>query len=118
MINSLGNIEHWQLIFKCVEGVEATASKMISPKSELRELDNIHIEEHIRGMADDEVKRLSLKQFFVNEYYPAIIHTGSKMVVLEKTVEALIEREVLSEHDRDIVKAVVKAVPEWFTRAT
>jgi len=118
MINSLGNIEHWQLIFKCVEGLEATASKMISPKSKLRELDNIQIEEHIRGMADDEVKRLSLKQFFVNEYYPAIIHTGSKIVVLEKTVEALIEREVLSEHDRDIVKAVVKAVPEWFARAT
>jgi len=68
-------------------------------------------------MADDEVKRLRLKQFFVNEYYPAIIHTGSKMVVLGKTVESLIEREALSEYDRDIVKAVVKAVPEWFTSA-
>ena len=117
MINSLGNVEHWQLIFRCVEGLEATASKMVSPKSELRELDKIQIEEHIKGMADDEVKRLRLKQFFVNEYYPAIIHTGSKMVVLGKTVESLIEREALSEYDRDIVKAVVKAVPEWFTSA-
>jgi hypothetical protein len=117
MINSLGNVEHWQLIFRCVEGLEATASKMVSPKSELRELDKIHIEKHIKSMADDEVKRLRLKQFFVNEYYPAIIHTGSKMVVLAKTVDSLIEREALSEHDRDIVKAAVKAVPEWFTSA-
>ena len=39
------------------------------------------------------------------------------MVVLGKTVDSLIEREALSEHDRDIVKAVVKAVPEWFTNA-
>jgi hypothetical protein len=66
-------------------------------------------------MADDPVKRFRLKYFFVNEYYPAIIHTAGKMVVLEKTVEALIAREALSEHDRDIVKAVIKALPEWFT---
>jgi hypothetical protein len=68
-------------------------------------------------MADDEVKRFRLKQFFVNEYYPAIIHTAGKMVVLDKTVEALIAREAFSEHDRDIVSAVIKAVPEWFTSA-
>ena len=117
MINSLGNIEHWQLIFKCVEGLAVTANKMTPPKSELRELDKIQLEKHIRGMADDEVKQLRLKQFFVNEYYPAIIHTGSKMVVLEKTIDSLIKRKALSEHDRDIVKAVKKAVPEWFSSA-
>lgn len=117
MINSLGNIEHWQLIFKCVEDLEATAKKMSSPKSKLHELEKAQIEKHIKGMADDEIKRFRLKQFFVNEYYPAIIHTGGKMVVLEKTVEALIAREALSEHDRDIVKFVLEAVPEWFTSA-
>jgi hypothetical protein len=51
----------------------------------------------------------------VNDYYPAIIHTTGKMIVLEKTVESLIARGALRELDRDIVKAVTKAVPEWFT---
>jgi hypothetical protein len=36
------------------------------------------------------------------------------MVVLEKTVEALIARGALSEHDREIVRAVVEYAPEWF----
>jgi len=117
MINSLGNVEHWQLTFKCVEGLKATAKRMGSPKSELHDLEKAQIEEQIKAMADHEVKRLRLRQFFVNEYYPAIIHTAGKMVVLERTVEALIAREVLNEHDREIVRAVVEAAPEWFTRA-
>jgi fructose-1,6-bisphosphatase/sedoheptulose 1,7-bisphosphatase-like protein len=117
MINSLGNIEHWQLQFRCVEGFEVTSRLMISPKTDLRELDNDTMEAHIRSMADDEVKRLRLKQFFVNEYYPAIIHSGGKMLVLEKTIESLIAREALSAYDRDIVSCVVKALPEWFTSA-
>jgi len=117
MINSLGTVEHWQLTFKCVEGLKATAKRMGSPKSELRDLENAQIEEQIKAMANDEVKRFRLRQFFVTEYYPAIIHTAGRMVVLEKTVEALIAREALSEHDREIVRAVVEAAPEWFTRA-
>lgn len=113
-INSLGAVEHWQLIFRCVEGVEATAQKMRSPKSELRILEIAEIEKRIGAMAENENRRFRLKQFFVNEYYPAIIHTTGKMVVLEKTVEALIARQVLSEHDRDIVKTIMKTIPEWF----
>jgi hypothetical protein len=115
MVNSLGNIEHWQLTFKCIEGMEATGKKMQSPKSELRGLDEADIDKRIKAMVDDQLKRFRLKQFFVNEYYPAIIHTDGKMVVLENTVEGLIARGALSEYDRTIVKAVVKDVPEWFT---
>jgi hypothetical protein len=115
MINSLGNVEQWQLSFKGIEGFEATANRMRAPKSALRGLERQKTEEQVRAMADDPVKRFRLKYFFVNEYYPAIIHTAGKMVVLEKTVEALIAREALSEHDREIVKAVIKALPEWFT---
>lgn len=117
MINSLGNIEHWQLTFKCAEGFDVTAKKMRSPKAELRAFDKAKIEEEVKAMTGDEVKRFRLKQFFVNDYYPAIIHTAGKMIVLEKTVEALIARGAFSELDRDIVKAVTKAVPEWFTAA-
>lgn len=115
MINSLSNIEHWQLTFKCAEGFEVTANKMRSPKAELRTLHKAKIEEMVKAMASDDVKRFRLKQFFVNDYYPAIIHTAGKMIVLEKTIESLIARDALSELDRDIVKAVTKAVPEWFT---
>jgi len=115
MINSLGNVEHWQLTFRCVEGVEATASRMRPPKSTLRGLEGEKVGEQVRAMADDPGKRFRLKYFFVNEYYPAIIHTAGQMVVLDKTVEALIAREALTEQDRDIVRAVVKVFPEWFT---
>ena len=109
MVNSLGNIEHWQLTFKCIEGIEATGSKkMQSPKSALRGLDEADIDKQIKAMIDDQLKRFRLKQFFVNEYYPAIIHTDGKMVVLENTVEGLIARGALSEYDRAIVKAVVE----------
>jgi hypothetical protein len=114
-INSLGTVEHWQLTFRCVEGVEATAGKMRSPKAELRTLNKSQIEQKIAAIADDEDRRFRLKQFFVNEYYPAIIHTTGKMVVLGNTVEALIARQALSEHDRDIVKTIMETIPEWFT---
>ena len=117
MINCLGNIEHWQLSFKCVEGFETTAKKIRSPKSELRNLEKAQIEKQVKDMVNNETDRFRLKHFFINEYYPAIIHTGSKMVVLEKTIESMIDREAFSEHDRDIVKAVVRAAPEWFTSA-
>jgi hypothetical protein len=114
MVNSLGNIEHWQLIFKAVDGIEDAAKKMQSPKAKLRDLDKSEIEKQVKAMVDDPTMRFRLKQFFVNEYYPAIIHTDGKMVVLEKTVEALIARGALSEHDREIVRAVVEYFPEWF----
>lgn len=117
MINCLGNIEHWQLSFKCVEGFETTAKKIRSPKSELRNLEKAQIEKQVKDMVNNETDRFRLKHFFINEYYPAIIHTGSKMVVLEKTIESMIDRKAFSEHDRDIVKAVVRAAPEWFISA-
>jgi hypothetical protein len=90
---------------------------MRSPKSALRGLEKGQLERAIKAMADEENGRLRLKQFFVNEYYPAIIHTSGKMVILEKTIESLIEREALGKHDREIVNAVVEAFPEWFTQA-
>jgi hypothetical protein len=114
MVNSLGNIEHWQLIFKAVDGIKDAAKKMQSPKARLRGRDKSEIEKQVKAMADDPIMLFRLKQFFVNEYYPAIIHTDGKMVVLDNTVEGLITRGALSEYDRAIVKAVVRDVPEWF----
>ncbi|HUT52962.1 MAG TPA: fructose-bisphosphatase class II [bacterium] len=116
MINSLGMMEHWRLTFKCVEGMDATARKMASPKAVLRGLGHDGLGDKIKDMADDATALFRLKQFFINEYYPAIIHTGGKMVLLEKTIETLIARNALSEQDREIVRAAVRIIPEWFTR--
>ncbi len=114
MVNSLGNIEHWQLIFRCVEGLGVAAEKMKTPKSRLRGLDKSEIDKQVKAMLDNPVSRFRLKQFFVNEYYPAIIHTDGKMVVLGKTVDTIIARGAFSEYDREIVRAVVEYAPEWF----
>ena len=95
MINSLGIMEHWRLVFKCREGIEMTAHLMRSPKMDLVGLSKDELERKIKGMADDPVQRFRLHQFFVNEYYPAIIHTGDQMVLLMKTVESVIARGVL-----------------------
>ncbi len=114
MINSLGVVEHWQLIFKCLEGVEKTAEKMASPKNTLRELDRAETKDRIMTMLDNEVGRFRLRLFFECEYYPAIIHTEGKMVLLSNTIETLIKRGAMSEHDRDIVQIVQETAPGWF----
>ena len=114
MVNSLGNIEHWQLTFKCLKGIKDTAKRMQSPKTRLRELDKAETEKQIKAMVKDPAKRFRLRHFFVNEYYPAIVHTDGKMVVLERAIEALISRGALIEQDREIVRAVLKYFPEWF----
>ena len=117
VINSLGVTEHWRLVFKCPNGVEDTRDKMSSPKLLLRVEDKKELEKRIKQLLSDEKSRKRLRQFFMNEYYPAIIQTGGKMVLLYQTVEGLIARGALSEHDRDIVRAVTDAAPEWFTSA-
>jgi len=116
-INSLGVVEHWQLVFSCREGVAAAAAAMRSPKVELRKHAGQALTDAVKAMCADEKKRYRLRLFFINEYYPAIIHTGGKMVMLYKTIEALIERKALSEFDHDLVRAVVEVAPEWFTGA-
>jgi len=118
MINSLGNIEQWHLSFKAIDNIDSTANKMTSPKSLLINDKKVSLEKKIRDMASDEVQRLRLRLFFISEYYPAIIHTSGKMAVLEKTIESLIGRDALNEQDREIVRAIVKAVPEWFISAS
>jgi len=115
VINSLGVVEHWRLTFKCREGVDATAKKMSSPKALVRELEKGKIEDLLKAMSRDPVQRSRLKHFFVNEYYPAIIHSSGKMVVLLNTLKAIIDSGTMHEYDLDIVNATMKAAPEWFT---
>ncbi len=113
MINSLGNIEIWHLEFKCKESMEDAGKRLKTPKSVLKP-ENGDIYDIISRMADNETERLRLKHFFLNEYYPAILQTDGKMVILEKTIENMINRQVFDENDRYIVRAVLHAAPEWF----
>jgi fructose-1,6-bisphosphatase/sedoheptulose 1,7-bisphosphatase-like protein len=117
MINSLGVVEHWRLTFKCREGLKAGAKKLSSPKEGLRGLDKKALEAKIMEMSQDLTARFRLKYFFVNEYYPAIIHSGGRMVVLLKTLKGIIESGTMHDYDYDIVLAVMKAAPEWFISA-
>jgi RNA:NAD 2'-phosphotransferase (TPT1/KptA family) len=63
MNNSRGTIEHWQLTFRCAEGFDATAKKMKSPKAEFRALENKKIDDVVKTMAADDVKRFRLNSF-------------------------------------------------------
>ncbi len=118
MVNSLGNVKHWQLTFKCVEGFEVTVEKMKSPKHKLCGQNRSVIEKEIAKMAGNLVDRFKLRQFFVNEYYPAIVHTTGKLALLNQTIDAMIERKTLNENDRMIVDSVLKILPEWFVSMT
>ncbi len=114
VVNSLGQLQHWRLGLRCKDGVEASAARMRSPKRALLEGDRAQLAARVGAMAEDPAERLRLRQLFVNEYYPAIVHSDGRMVVLEGTVAALIARGALSEHDRAIVRAVTEVMPRWF----
>ena len=118
MVNSLGNVNHWQMTFKCVEGFDVTAEMMKSPKHKLCGQEQSVVEKTVASMANNDIERFKLRQFFVNEYYPAIIHTAGKLIILKQTIDAMISRKTLNENDKFIVNAVLKAVPEWFASIT
>ncbi len=117
MINSLGVIEHWRLTFKCKDGLADCTKRMRSPKAEFTGLKHDEIEGKILALSQDPEKRFRLKYFFINEYYPAIIHSSGRMVVLEKTLKSLIDQGTFSPEDHPISQSIMKAVPEWFTGA-
>jgi len=71
----------------------------------------------ITEMLADENMRKRFRIFFSNEYYPALIPVREKMVLLHRTIGALIEREALSEVDSKITSIVEDAASEWFIGA-
>ena len=114
VINSLGIVELWKLVFHCEKSIEDTARAMTSPKERLGDLRGKDLEQVIFTMLDDPRLRKRLRIFFNNEYYPALIPVREKLVVLNKALEGLIERGALQDIDREIVRAVTSCAPEWF----
>ncbi len=114
MINSLGITELWKLTFACDISVADTIAAIQSPKRQLEGLTGKYLEHAIITMLEDQNLRKRLRIFFYNEYYPALIPVQNRMVVLSRSLEALIERGALQPLDREIVKIVRACAPEWF----
>ncbi len=113
-VNSLGVVECWQMGFKCCNSLAATAQRMLSPKELLGTLVGRDLEKAIAKMIDSPTMRKRYRIFFNNEYYPAIIPVREKMVVLNRALETLIEREALNPQDREIVTITRNVASEWF----
>ncbi|HER00701.1 MAG TPA: fructose-bisphosphatase class II [candidate division Zixibacteria bacterium] len=114
VINSLGLVQHWHLVFQCRNSLEKTVEALQSPKVGLTELTGSELEKAIDKMLNDAVQRNRFRTFFINEYYPAIIHVRDKMVILNRAIDALIEREALGAVDKEIAQIVQKLEPDWF----
>ncbi|NIP41449.1 MAG: fructose-bisphosphatase class II [candidate division Zixibacteria bacterium] len=114
VINSLGLVQHWHLVFQCRNSLEKTVAAFQSPKVGLTDLTGPELEKAIGKMLNDVVQRNRFRTFFINEYYPAIIHVRDKMVILNRAIDALIERKALSAIDKDITQIVQKLEPDWF----
>ena len=114
VINSLGLLQHWHLVFKCNQSIEETTRNFTSPKEEIASLTGKELKQAIARHLADPIKRNRFRIFFINEYYPAIIHIREKMVLLQKSINALIERGALGPRNKEITDMVLKLAPEWF----
>lgn len=114
VITSLGLVQHWNLVFQCRHNIEDTKRRFLCPKEELKGLTGTALEKKIGELLEDPKKRKRFRIFFINEYYPAIIHIRDKMVLLQRSIETLIERSALRDRDREITRIVSSLAPEWF----
>jgi hypothetical protein len=114
VLNSMGVVQVWQFVFKCNESLNKTVNMLKSPKEELVDLEGNELEKAIGKMIDDEQLRRRYRIFFNNEYYPALIPVGTRMVLLHKAVEGLIERGALRKSNLEIVKITERLAPHWF----
>ncbi|MFH1893396.1 MAG: fructose-bisphosphatase class II [Candidatus Zixiibacteriota bacterium] len=117
IVNSLGVMELWSMTFKCLKGIDCSIEKMVSPKEMIENLRGSELMSTITEMLADQDMRKRFRIFFSNEYYPALIPVRDKMVLLHRTIDALIERKALAEVDREITSIVEDAASEWFISA-
>jgi len=114
VVNSLGMVQCWELIFRCNQSLEHSLDLILSPKGKLLELRGKDLEKAIGSMLEDAHARKRFRIFFNNEYYPALIPVHDRMVLLHKAVKALIERGALNDHDQEIMEITERLAGEWF----
>ncbi len=114
VINSLGVVDLWEMKYTCRDSYQKTARLMTTPKNELEGISGKELEKKIGEMLSDHRQREKFQMFFNNEYYPALIPVYNRAVVLDKALDALIERGALEPADREIVTITQRLAPEWF----
>ncbi len=117
VVNSLGMVECWQMVFNCTKGIEHTAGRMSSPKAGFIDKKGAELERAIGSWLDDEHSRERFRIFFLNEYYPALIPIQGRMVVLHHAIDGLVERGALDDRDRAIIRAAEHLAPSWFSNS-
>ena len=117
VVNSLGLVECWQMVFGCKQSLDQTIKLMISPKEELEKLSEGNLEKAIAAMLQDQHLRRRFQIFFINEYYPVLIPVRDKMILLHKAIQGLIERGAYNERDRDIIQVTERLASEWFANS-
>lgn len=117
VVNSLGMVECWLMVFKCDHNLNKTLGMIISPKEELGKLSGKELEKTIGKMLEVGRSRKRFRIFFNNEYYPALIPVQNKMVLLHKVVESLAERGAINGIDREIIAITERLAGEWFVES-
>jgi hypothetical protein len=115
MINSLGITEHWQMEFECLTDMQTSVRKMSSPKEAFDGLSGDNLKRAVAEQLENEDLRERFRIFFSNDYYPAFIPVGNRKIVLDRSVEALIQRGAFTEQDREIINYTRKLYPLWFS---
>ncbi len=113
-ITSLGLTEVWEMTFKCKTSFAHTKELMNSPKARLEGKSGKELETEIGKMLDDVIMRGRYRLFFNNEYYPALVPIRDKVALLGQSLEGLINRGALDEHDREILAATQKLSKDWW----
>jgi len=114
VVNSLGIVQVWRFTIKCLSSIDKTVKMMISPKETLFDLEGENLKRAIGEMLDNPRMRERYRIFFNNEYYPALIPVGNRMVLLHRAVEGLIKRGALRKSNLDIVRFTEELAPHWF----
>jgi hypothetical protein len=117
VVNSLGMVESWLMVFQCNQNLDHTLQLMISPKESLVDLPEGNLEQAIAGMLQDPNLRRRYQIFFNNEYYPVLIPVRDKMILLHKAIGGLIERGAFNERDREIIQVTERLASEWFVNS-
>jgi len=113
-VNSLGRMDCWCLTFAACTSLEKSKQLIASPKDNLEKLTGGDLRQAITDIVENDQERKRYKIAFRNEYYPALIPMNDRMVLLEHAIEALIEREALTAHDREIVEITKELADHWF----
>ncbi len=116
-VTSVGTVQVWQMTFKANETIKRSIELMMPPKQTLLEKSGKELEAAIGKHLESEHTAQRFRIFFYNEYYPALIPVRDRFVVLQRAVDALIERGALVEKDREIVNTTIRVASEWFVNS-